>query len=780
VRRGIVILTYTLAEKEYVDAQRAFNAHLARRRLLFRMTLPVAFGAAVAGSYSFFVVNNLGWGIGLCLASVYLLVGRMFWLQRRVRRAIEEHPERLGPFQVELTNHGIKFNPGGSEFSWPVLLRYFETRDLFLLLGPDREFCILPKRVFPMGDMLQWTERLRAELKGKGNRENPDALLLRLMATWAVVALFVVALFTGSIHDLLRPTFRRARARTRTGAGVSNLPPAKTAPISELKGVGTVYFVPLSKAQSVLSTDLLSYYRKKYGLDPHVLAPVPLPSWTTDETRHQLIAEELVEAIKRAYPRLANDPDAILLGVTDEDMYIAEMNWSYAFSWRQEERFAIVSTARLDPVFDKEPEDPKLVEARTRKMITKDIGLLYYRLQPSYDYSSALYDSIDGVDDLDDMGEDFLTSDTEVRAERRLQDGDPCFTIRHYYAAEKTRADSGMLSGCSGDAKQLNVEIMEVDLRCGLFLDRRTEFYIPDRIPLEFTRVLRTQDSRSRAFGIGGTHNLNIFPVGNTWPFTWMDLILADGGRVHYKRSNWGFGYWDATYSETSSGGSEFSGSKVSWDWPGWKLAEPGARSYYFSDSGPGQRPEQSALIAIGDYQGHRLSLVRDPAGNLIRAHSPVSRSFAGSELDFEYDEKNRIMHAWDRNSHHIDYSYDPGGGLAHVKELDGQVTDYSYDTKNRMIKIMQNGNLILRNDYDTSDRVIRETLPDGRAYTFKYWLDDVGHVIAVDVNDSAGLTWTINMSGEDQYTMKAVRNQQTSAFAHSPGRAFPYSSPRK
>jgi YD repeat-containing protein len=436
-------------------------------------------------------------------------------------------------------------------------------------------------------------------------------------------------------------------------------------------------------------------------------------------------------------------------------MYISEMNWSYAFSWRQEERFAVVSTARMDPLFSKEPADPKIVEARARKMITKDIGLLHYRLQPSYDFSSAVYDYIDDVEDLDNMGEDFLTSDAQVRAERRLQNGDPCFTIRHYDLLDKTRTDSGILTGCSGETKQLNLEIMEVDLRYGLFLDRRTEFYNPGQIPLQFTRVLRTQDSRSRAFGIGGNHNLNIFPVGNRWPFTWMDVILADGGRVHYKRSNWGFGYWDATYSESNFGRSEFSGSKVSWNWPGWKLVEPGRRTYYFPDGGRLQRPEQSALLAVEDSQGNWLNLPRDSAGNLIRAYST-----GGGGLDFEYDKKNRITHVWDRNSHHVDYSYDLNGRLVRVKELDGQVTDYSYDAKNRMTTVMQNGNPILSNEYDAADRVIRQTLPDGRAYTFEYSLDHAGRVVAAGVHDSAGLTWKISMSGGAQYTLKPIRSQ--------------------
>jgi YD repeat-containing protein len=753
-----VLLTYRLAEQEYLDAQRAFKAHLARGRLFFRMMLPIAIGGAVAGAYSFFVAVNLSWGIGLCLASAYLLASRMFWWQRRVRRVLQQNPERLGPFELELTEKGIKFSPEASQLSWPVVRRYYETRNLFLLLGPAGELCILPKRAFPMGDMLQWTERIRAELRGKGRRDNPDALLLKLTATWAVVALFVMALFAGSVHNLLGPTFRRTAARSRTAtAGVQKNQPAKPAPISELDGHGAVYLVPLGKPQSILSASLLSYYRKKYSLELRVLTPVPLLPWTRDEIRKQLIAEELVEAMKRAYPQFAIDPDAILIGVTDEDMYISEMSWRYAFSWRQEERFAIVSTARMDPAFSKEPADPKIVEARARKMITKDIGLLHYRLQPSYDFSSALYDYIDDVDDLDDMGEDFLTSDTQVRAERRLQDGDPCFTIRHYDLPDKTRTDSGILTGCSGETKQLNLEIMEVDLRYGLFLDRRTEFYNPGQIPLQFTRVLRTQDSRSRAFGIGGNHNLNIFPVGNRWPFTWMDVILADGGRVHYQRSNWGFGYWDATYSESNSGRSEFSGSKVSWNWPGWKLVEPGRRTYYFPDGGHLQRPEQSALLAVEDSQGNWLNLPRDSAGNLIRA---LGGRKSDKELDFQYDVQNRITHVRDRSGPHADYSYDPGGRLVRVKNADGQMTDYSYDAKNRMITVMENGNLILRNEYDAGDRVIRQTLPDGRAYTIKYSLDHAGQVVAADVQDSAGLTWKISMSGGAQYTLKPIRGQ--------------------
>jgi YD repeat-containing protein len=764
-----MILTYTLLEKEYLDAQRAFKAHLARTGPLFRMTIPIVLGALLAAAYSLFIVNNLAWGVGLCLAAAYLLASRTFISRWRVRGGLKEHPERLGPFTVELTPYGIKADASASEWYWPIVRRYYETRDLFLLSGPDRELCILPKRVFPVGDRLHWAEKLRAELKGRGRRDNPDALLLKLTATWAIAALFSLLLFAGSIHNFFAPTFRRAALRNNTrNRNYSKAPPAKPAPTSDLMGSGAVYLVPLGKPQSFLSADLLTYYRKKYGLELQVLAPVSLPAWTFDETRKQLIAEELIEAIKRAYPRLVADPDAVFVGVTDQDMYISQMNWWYAFSWRQEERFAIISTARMDPAFAKLPANAELASARARKMLTKDIGFLHYHLQGSYNYSSVLYDSIDDVEDLDDMGEDFLTADTAVRAERRLQKGDPCLTIRHYYGPEKARTDSGALTGCSVTAHQLNVEIMEVDLRYGLFLDRRTEFYAPGNIPLEFTRVLRTQDSRARAFGIGGTHNLNIFPVGDKWPFTWMDLITAEGGRVHYKRTNWGFGYWDATYSESDTFSNEFSGSKVSWNWPGWKLAEVSGRTYYFPDGEHRQRPEQAAVLAIEDGRGDRLNLPRDSAGNLIRAYCACGRE-ANRELDFQYDQQNRVKHFRDRSGGaNVDYEYDAAGRLRRAEEANGQVTTYSYDAKNRMIRVTQSDkqtdkqseNLVLTNEFDGADRVVRQTLPDGHMYTFKYSFDREGKVGGIDVVDSAGLTWKMSMIFGGQYTLKPVRNK--------------------
>jgi hypothetical protein len=51
------------------------------------------------------------------------------------------------------------------------------------------------------------------------------------------------------------------------------------------------------------------------------------------------------------------------------------------------------------------------------------------------------------------------------------------------------------------------------------------------------TQTYRQNDSGSRAFGIGSSHSYELFLVGDTNPYTFMDLILPDGGRIHFVRT---------------------------------------------------------------------------------------------------------------------------------------------------------------------------------------------------------------------------------------------------
>jgi hypothetical protein len=75
-----------------------------------------------------------------------------------------------------------------------------------------------------------------------------------------------------------------------------------------------------------------------------------------------------------------------------------------------------------------------------------------------------------------------------------------------------------------------------VDLATGLFVFAKTDLALPDVLPLALTRTYRTRDTRSRAFGIGATHAYEMFVVGSRDPWTFIELILPDGGRIRYNR----------------------------------------------------------------------------------------------------------------------------------------------------------------------------------------------------------------------------------------------------
>ena len=152
---------------------------------------------------------------------------------------------------------------------------------------------------------------------------------------------------------------------------------------------------------------LARYYQRELGLEIPVLKSVAIPANAMDSNRGQLVAEKLAEDLRNEFPQLACDPQAILIGFTAQDVYIAAKQWKFAFGWRDDARTAVVSTARMDLHYFGQPFWGSSPEVRLRKMVTKDIGILYYGLPQSNDPKSVLYNNIMGIQELDAVGEDF-------------------------------------------------------------------------------------------------------------------------------------------------------------------------------------------------------------------------------------------------------------------------------------------------------------------------------------------------------------------------------------
>ena len=88
-------------------------------------------------------------------------------------------------------------------------------------------------------------------------------------------------------------------------------------------------------------------------------------------------------------------------------MYIRKYNWQFAFTFRMFDKYAVVSIARMNPVNLGHQADEELLRARMRKMVTNNIGLLFYHYQQNDNPRSVLYGNIGGIEELDAMGEEF-------------------------------------------------------------------------------------------------------------------------------------------------------------------------------------------------------------------------------------------------------------------------------------------------------------------------------------------------------------------------------------
>ena len=174
-----------------------------------------------------------------------------------------------------------------------------------------------------------------------------------------------------------------------------------------LKASGKLYLAPLGEFPLEPIQDLAAFYRKKYNVDVEVLSSVPLSPAARNPERGQLIAEQAIEILKQARPELKDNPRAVLIGITEEDMYISKYDWQFSFSYRDEGKYAVVSSGRMHLPSGRQEVTEELIFTRLRKMVTKNVGILYYRLSQSDDPRSVLYRNVGGIRELDYMGEEF-------------------------------------------------------------------------------------------------------------------------------------------------------------------------------------------------------------------------------------------------------------------------------------------------------------------------------------------------------------------------------------
>ena len=297
-----------------------------------------------------------------------------------------------------------------------------------------------------------------------------------------------------------------------------------------------------------------------------------------------------------------------------------------------------------------------------------------------------------------------------------------------------------------------------VDLATGLFVYEKTDLVLDDVIPLSITRTYRPNDTSIRPFGIGANFPYGIF-IWSANQYQEADLILPDGGRVHYVRTSPGTGWTDAVFKSTATP-TPFYGSQITWNGDGWDLTLKDGSVYVFGENAP--------LQAIRDRYGNTVTITRSSGGqtgNITRITSPNGRW-----ISFTYDASNRITQAQDHLGRIVSYTYDASGRLWKVTDPVGGLTTYTYDASHRMLTITDpRGITYLTNAYDASGRVSLQTLADNGTYQFAYTVSN-GKVTQADVTDPRGNVRraTFNSDGYPLTETRALGASEQQSFTYN------------
>jgi YD repeat-containing protein len=275
-------------------------------------------------------------------------------------------------------------------------------------------------------------------------------------------------------------------------------------------------------------------------------------------------------------------------------------------------------------------------------------------------------------------------------------------------------------------------------LESGLYVRSDDDLIIDTPLPIVLRRTYNSADRHSRQFGVDATHAGEWWLYGDGDPAaSWADLILDDGGRIHFVRSPESTD--QAPVLRHDSTPTNFNGATLTWAAGYWRMQLLDGSSALFLDCpNPGQT---CSVVERRDADGHRISYVRDSTGRLLRMESE------GQSIAFAYDGDGRIVAAFDTLSRRVDYTYDDRGRLVRAAGSDGTVREYEYDEHDNLTLIREPGRSV-QNWFDEASRFVRQEVRDSAeddhpyVLTVRYVTDD-GAIVESDFDEGAGVVAT-------------------------------------
>jgi YD repeat-containing protein len=490
-----------------------------------------------------------------------------------------------------------------------------------------------------------------------------------------------------------------------------------------------VYLIPVGLDESVSLQWAPTYYKSKLGIDLKLLPAIALDPKLIDAARNQLNTDKWVESLAAKYPEIVRDPASIMIGVTSRDMYIPCCGWSYVENMRNEGRYGMVSSARLHPPSPLEKWNPEWLTSRVQKLLTKNLAMLYYDLPLSQDYTSLLSGGVLSGFEIDRMGGDVVGA--VGHWDSWVESGDPAVTI---YDGPGDKLLWKMQYTQSALPDQATQSFF-MDAGVGLIIQRKADFVFEDEPAMQFTRVHRNQDDRSRAFGIGGSDSFEIFLGGQMG--TAIDLIMEDGVRIHYTHLPPATGQTGDTYqSGWGSAEGRFQNTQLVFDGKTWRIKTADGWTYMFPYT-PNALPQNvTVLTGFIDPAGNEYKMERDSFGALLSLSSP-----SGKWLHFENDSQHRISKITSSQGRTVSYDYDAGGRMVRATDSAGHVDSYTYDEKAQMITAGHgSGKPVLINGYFPDGYIKSQIMGDGKKFEYSYFRRERNIVYESTILDPNGL----------------------------------------
>lgn len=163
-----------------------------------------------------------------------------------------------------------------------------------------------------------------------------------------------------------------------------------------------LYLVPIGQVPPLALESFAEHFRSITKFKVEITAPLPLPERAVDRQRKQLIAEQVNDVMARIFGPTLLKSSSLVIGITTNDMYIAAMNWRYAFSYGNG-RYAVVSAARMADGISNNEYWSAQVLLRMQKMLDKRVAIQSLGMGSRTPTPPVLTKPILGLDDLDHM-----------------------------------------------------------------------------------------------------------------------------------------------------------------------------------------------------------------------------------------------------------------------------------------------------------------------------------------------------------------------------------------